>query len=41
MIISVKRIRKVNFYSREPVEILRIKLFGKVFFYHLTFRRFI
>jgi len=39
--ISVEILKKVNFYSKEPVKIIRIKLFKKVYFYHLTFRKFI
>ena len=34
-----KILKKQNFYTKEPVKILRIDLFGKVWFYHLTFRR--
>lgn len=36
-----KILRKENFYTKEPVKILRIVFLGKVWFYHLTFRRFL
>lgn len=38
---SFKILRKENFYTKKPVKILRINLFGKVWFYHLTFNRFL
>jgi hypothetical protein len=38
---NIKMLRKENFYTKEPVKILRITFFGKVWFYHLTFKRFI
>jgi hypothetical protein len=38
---NIKMLRKENFYTKEPVKILRISLFGKVVFYHLTFNRFL
>jgi len=34
-------IRKTNFYTKEPVKILRIEIFGMVIFYHLTYKKFI
>lgn len=39
--INIKILKKENFYTKEPVKILRVSLFGKVFFYHLTFNRFL
>jgi hypothetical protein len=38
---NIKMLRKENFYTKQPVKILRIALFGKVWFYHLTFNRFL
>lgn len=38
---NFKILKKENFYTKEHVKILRISLFGKVWFYHLTFRRFL
>lgn len=34
-------IRKTNFYTKEPVRILRIQLLNKVWFYHITYRKFL
>lgn len=36
---NIKMLTKENFYTKEPVKILRITLFRKVWFYHLTFKR--
>ena len=36
---NIKILTKENFYTKEPVKILRIALFRKVWFYHLTFKR--
>jgi len=38
---NIKMLRKENFYTKEPVKILRIAFWGNVWFYHLTFKRFI
>ena len=38
---NFKILRKENFYTKQIVKILRIALFGKVWFYHLTFKRFL
>ena len=38
---NIKMLRKENFYTKEPVKILRIAFLGKVWFYHLTFHRFL
>jgi len=37
----IKIIRKINFYTGEPVKILRIQILDKVFFYHITFKRWL
>lgn len=36
---NIKILTKENFYTKEPVKVLRIALFRKVWFYHLTFKR--
>ena len=38
---NIKMLRKENFYTKKPIKILRVSLFGKVWFYHLTFKRFL
>ena len=37
----IEVINKINFYTNKPVKILRIEIFGKVIFYHLTYNKFI
>jgi hypothetical protein len=38
---SIRVLKKENFYTKEPVKILRLSLGKKTWFYHLTFRRFL
>lgn len=38
---SIRVLKKENFYTKEPVKILRLSLGKKTWFYHLTFGRFL
>ncbi len=37
----VRVIEKINFYTNDKVKILRIQVFSKVWFYHLTYHKFL
>ena len=38
---KISILNKTNFYTKQPVKIMRIEILGRVIFFHLTFRKFI